>query len=297
MPSRRAPAAGGPGVRVWKTSLRQTFRLLPGRLPSHQTSPTLRTFLESEGLTEADIRPLLDYHPERAGGGAGTVGDPRRYRDLRQVYRTVGMVYEEEDSGVHRLRVTQLGKAVLRWLDTINEHNYDVIGKYLAYALSACQLRNPTDEGSDYDASVVVFPFAFIWRAMLALDGKISSDELAREIIRVTNEEELAAAIDVISRARAANDPELMRPSLQPHWDRLIPWMSMASFGWTLIGDKERTGENTGYYVIPDKTRDILTAAATVKHEHQGFDTNDRQAIGNYVERISRAASLPKDVR
>lgn len=297
MPSRRAAAASAPGVRIWRTSLQQSFRLLPGRSAALRTSSSLKNFLESDGLTREDILARLDYEPNRAGAAAGTGPSPKRYRDPRQVYRAIGMVYEEEVGGVHLLRVTELGKAVLRWFDTLNENNYDVLGKYLAYALTACQLRNPTREGSVYDASVKVFPFVFIWRAMLALDGKISSDELSRAIFKVTDDAGLAAAIEAISQARAAEDPTLMGAPEQTQNDRIIPWMSMASFGWTLIHDKERTGENAGYYIIPEKTKELLKAATTVRHEHQDFDPTDEHAVRAYVERISRAASLPKDVR
>jgi hypothetical protein len=296
MPSRR-PAARK-GLREWKTSLRQTYRLLPRLSPALAASESLRVFLESDGRTEDEILARLPYDSNRAGAVAGGTPNPKRYRDSRQVYRAVGLLYEEDDdAGVRRLRVTELGRAVLRWLHTLNDKNFDVIGKYLANALSACQLRNPTEEGREYDDSVVVFPFAFIWRAMLALDNKISSEELAAAIFKVTDEESLDEAIGLIAQARAAGDASIMGTPVQTDNDRIIPWMAMASFGWTLFRDKERSGENRGFYIIPDKMIEILRSASAVKRKHREFDINDMNAVNEYVEHISRAAGLPRDVR
>lgn len=296
MSSRRPAAATG--LREWKTSLRQTYRLLPRISPPLPTSAALRVLLESEGRTEDEILARLPYDSNRAGAVAGGMPDRKRYRDARQVYRTVGLLYEEDDdAGVRRLRVTELGKSVLRWLDTLNDKNFVVLGKYLANALAACQLRNPTEEGREYDASVVVFPFAFIWRAMLALDGKISSEELAGAVFKVTDEESLEAAVRTIAEARAANDPSPMGAPVETVNDRIIPWMAMASFGWTLFQDKERSGDDRGFYVIPDKTREILRSAASVRRKHREFDPSDINAVKEYVEHISRAAALPRDVR
>ena len=297
MPSKR-PAAKSK-LTVWKTSLRQTYRVLPRQAPDWPTSANLRVFLESDGMTEDEILSRLPYDRSRAGAAAGGRPDPKRYRDARQVYRAVGLLYEEEedDAGVRRLRVTELGRRVLAWLETLNDRNHDVLGRYLANALAACQLRNPTEEGQEYDESVRVFPFAFIWRAMLSLDGKINSDELARAIFKVTDEESLNEAIKAIAEAREKGDPNLMGTPVETVNDRIIPWMAMASFGWTLFRDKERDGENRGFYVIPDKTKEVLRAAAGVRHKHLEFDPGDAHAIKKYVERISAAASLPKDIR
>lgn len=190
--------------------------------------------------------------------------------------------------------MTALGQATLRWLDIITPKNAVLLGRHAAYALSACQLRNPTGAGKRYDDSMVVFPFQFIWKAMLALGGKISSDELNRAIFRVRSESDLHEAIDRIREARAAGDPALMGdetitgPSKN---DRVIPWISIASFGWTLITDK-RSGDGSGYYEIPPVTAPILSEAAKVRHRHREFET-----VGEYVEHVARAAALPPDLR
>jgi hypothetical protein len=194
------------------------------------------------------------------------------------------------------LHVTALGRAVLRWLDTLNQNNFDVLGRHLANALAACQLRNPTDEGRNYDDSVVVFPFAFIWRSMMNLEWRINSEELSRAIFKVTNEESLIEAIEKIAEARHLNDPDVMGVPIETVNDRIIPWMAMASFGWTLFGDKELGGEAKGYYVIPDKSKAILKGAAGIRSKHRDYD-GDAEAVRKYVERISKAAALPTDIR
>lgn len=279
---------------VWKTSLRQTFRLLSG---SRSLSPSLRPLLQADGKTEDEILPLLPYDTNRAKSGAGSIPDRKRYRDARQVYRTVGLLYEKIGSDmVPRLHVTDLGRAVLRWLDTLNENNFDVLGGHLANALASCQLRNPTEEGRDYDNSVVVFPFVFIWRAMLELDWKINSEELSRAIFKVTDENSLAIAINKIMEARVSNDRETMGPPVQTVNDRIIPWMSMASFGWTLFGDKELGGEAKGYYVVPEKSRPLLRSAVAIRRKHRDYD-GEADSVAKYVERISMSAALPKDIR
>src|SRR6202041_1394751 len=100
-----------------------------------------------------------------------------------------------------KLHVTSLGQTTLRWLNLMNEKNVFILGRHAAYCLAACQLRNPTGAGQ-FDPSVTVFPYAFIWRAMLALDGTIDSDELNRAMFRITSEAELLDAITKIQAAR-----------------------------------------------------------------------------------------------
>ncbi|WP_129112106.1 hypothetical protein [Burkholderia pseudomallei] len=181
---------------IWTGSLHQTFRLVGAQ------SPTLVPFLESDGLTQEQVLERLPYDEARAqarGGGGTGRPDPKRYRDPRQVYQTAGLLYEQGDG---RLKITELGRATLRWASIINDKNAVILARHAAYALSACQLRNPSGAGRKYSEEMLVFPFQFIWRAMLALDGKISSDELNRALFKVKNEEDLLAAISSIRRAR-----------------------------------------------------------------------------------------------
>lgn len=136
---------------TWTGSLHQTFRLVGAQ------SRTLVPFLESDGLTQEQILNRLPYDAARAqarGGGGNGRPDPKRYRDAKQVYQTVGLLFELEDG---RLRVTDLGRATLRWTRIINDKNSVILAKHAAYALSACQLRNPSGAGRKYSDDMVVF--------------------------------------------------------------------------------------------------------------------------------------------
>jgi hypothetical protein len=266
----------------WGGSLHTTFRLLPEPL-GH-----LKPFLDGDGKTPDDLLKALPYDSSRSKT-PGEIPDPKRYRDVRQVYETTGLLYEGDDDLVH---VTDFGKATLRWIGRLTPKNVVILGRYAAYALSACQLRAPI--GFPYDPSVTVFPFAFIWRAMLTLDNKISSDELNRALFKVTNETELPQAIDRIAEARAKSDLSIMGDetvSGDKKNDRIIPWISIASFGWTLLQNKG-SGEESGYYKIPEHTLSMIREAAAIRHNHRNFATK-RQ----YVEHISRMAALPQDLR
>jgi hypothetical protein len=271
----------------WTGSLHQTFRLVGAQ------SRTLAPFLESDGLTSEEILGRLPYDEARAqarGGGAGRP-DPKRYRDAKQVYQTVGLVFERDDG---RLKVTELGRATLRWLPIINDKNSVILAKHAAYALSACQLRNPSGAGRKYSDEMVVFPFQFIWKAMLALDGRIGSDELNRALFKTRNEDELQHAISNIAEARRTGDLASLGDEVitgEKKNDRIIPWISLASFGWTLFPDK-RGGDDGGYYRLPPQTVAIVREAAQIKHKHRDYESLER-----YIEYISRSACLPKDLR
>jgi len=270
-----------PDERIWSTSLRQTFRLLP------DASENLRVFLDSDEEHRDDVLARLPYDAARAGG-TGTGGpNPKRYRDGRQVFRSVGLVYEADKI----LRVTPLGAATLWWLDNLNEKNLPVLARFASYALSAWQLRNPTREGRRYADDVQVFPYVAIWRVMLLAERKINSDELARVVLKITDNDQVEAAAASILQARAEGDPDLMGERVQEDNDRIIPWMSLASFGWTLIQDK-REGDEAGYYQIPDHTLRIVERAADIRRPHLEFADEI-----TYYRHIERAAAVPADYR
>lgn len=271
----------------WTGSLHQTFRLLP----EAAQSGNLRPFLSADGATPAAVLGGLPYDRARARarGAGGNTPDMKRYRDGRHVYQTAGLLYEEDDT----LHVTQLGKAVLRWLPIITDKNCTILGRHAAYALSACQLRNPTGAGSKYAPEVCVFPFKFMWRAMIDLDYRVSSEELNRAVFKVLNEADLAAAVERIRLARESDDPSVMGPEVvtgRSKNDRVIPWVALASFGWTLFPDKSAGEDN--YYVIPPRTRGLLREAARIERRHRDFGS-----VREYVEHVSGCAALPKDVR
>lgn len=267
---------------AWKTSLRQTFRLLPRK----NQSANLRIFLESDGLVEQDVLAKLPYDAARAGQrGTGTV-DPKRYRDARQVYRSVGLLYER---GSGTIVVTPLGAATLWWMDKLSRANVPVLARYAANSLAAWQLRNPLPESSGYPADVRVFPYAFIWRVMLAAEGRVNSMELKCEVLRLKKEDDIPAAVSRILDYRRTGDPSAMQAPIDVDKDdRLIPWMSLASFGWSLIREKDETG----YYQIDPPSLRTLERAADVRHKHREFTTDEA-----YLRHIESAAALPEDMR
>lgn len=273
---------------TWTGSLHQTFRLLGAQ------SPTLALLLKSDGLRPDEVLAKWPYDVARARarGSSGSGGpDPKRYRDARQVYQGAGLLYENEAG---RVVVTELGRTTLRWTTIITEKNSVILARHAAYALSACQLRNPSGSGKKHAEEMQVFPFQFIWKAMLALDNKISSDELNRAIFKVTNEFSLLKAIDSIAMARASGNISSLGDEVisgEAKNDRIIPWLSLASFGWTLFPDKRGGGEG-GYYSLPTHTAEIVREAAQVRHRHRDFES-----VAEYVEYVSSAACLPKDLR
>ncbi len=136
-----------------------------------------------------------------------------------------------------------------------------------------------------------VFPFAFIWRAMLELDLKISSDELNCEIFYTRNEDDLAAAIDRIANAREhGGNASLMRPRVltgRAANDRIISWIALAGFGYTLLLDKSNDPGRT-YYRIRDDAVPVLERASSMRLPHREFTST-----AEYVEYISDLAGLP----
>ena len=271
------------GEVTWSGALHQTFRLLP----RDKQSGHLRPFLQADGMNQSQVLAQLPYDQAR-GNPANSTPDPKRYRDGKQVYQTVGLLYEDAEGIV---RVTELGQATRRWLDIITPKNRTILTRHAAYALAACQLRNPTGAGDKYDASMEVFPFAFIWRAMLALENRISSDELNRGLFKVRNEDQLARCIDEIRNSRKANDVSLLGNetiSGSKKNDRIIPWICLASFGWALFPDKG----SGSHYQLDATSLPVIREASGIKHTHRTFLT-----VPDYVEYVSRCAALPKDLR
>jgi len=275
------------GGLVWHSSLRHTLRLLPP--PAGGDS--LRILLNSDGDADDDILPRLPYEAGRSHAGGTGPGQPdaRRLRDPRQVAQTIGLLYRDAEN---RYRVTELGIAVRRWLPSLSKENWPVLGRHAAYALAACQLRNPTRSGRRYSVGTEVFPFAFIWRAMLGLDGIISSDELNRAILRTHDVDTLDEAIHRIKRRRETDGPldDLGKETVTgvAKNDRLIPWISLASFGYLFIQPKDGTGH---YRLRPGADR-LLTGPSRPGVPHQEFESS-----AEYIQYLSDAACLPKDLR
>jgi hypothetical protein len=264
----------------WGTSLRQTWRLLP------EAAPAIRPFLSAHGETPQQVVKKLPYAESRAGDAPTGTPDLKRYRDERQVFQTVGLAYENDGL----LVVTELGQTVLRWLDLLHEGNAPVLARHVALALATCQLRNPTGAGRKYHPDMDVFPFKFIWHAMLSLGDRLSSAELLRGVLKTRDWDDLHHAIARIEEARASNDLSLLGDPITEGPaanDRAIAWIALAGFGWLLIRDK--SAEPNGlYYTLRPSTRDIVARAAAQPLVHIEFSS-----VAEYVEYISASAALP----
>lgn len=281
---------------AWSTSFHEAFSVVPRGLDGDRN---VNLFLSSHGETEANV--LGRWH--RARGDRARPIDPKAFRNMSQLLRNVGLAYDVELThdparGAERtVQVTRLGAALLRWrLGGLNERNCRVIARHASRALAAAQLRNPTREGRRYAPAMRVFPFSFIWRAMLALDGRISSDELNRAIYATQNEHDLTEAIRRIKLARQSGNLDDMGPEQEtaPNKnDRILIWMAWASFGWTLISPKESDPAYPDHYIAaqPWAVR-VLEEAAAIRHRHRDF-----ASVQQYVEFLSECAGVPPDLR
>lgn len=275
---------------VWSCSFHSSFSLVP---TGKRTDEAVDLMLDGDGRTEKELLAVWPY--DEARGKAGGKPDPKRVRDARQLLRTIGLVWTDTDGPENVLRVTDFGRATRRWRPQITRSNARVIARHAALALSACQLRNPLPEARGYEEDVVVFPFQFIWKAMLQLEGRITSDELNRSIYKTKNSSDLDQAIGAIRAARAANDVTILGPEVagqENKNDRVLVWMCWASFGWSLIQDKRRSTDGKSYTIADPWAWRILSIASGIHHEHRVF-ASERA----YVEYISRSAGIPKDVR
>lgn len=272
-----------PGLTTWSGALHLTYRLVP-------PTPHLKTFLAAEnGAPWEAIHAALPFESKRSDVG-GTKPDPRRYRDPKQLYETAGLLFQEDG----RVWFTELGMALKRFLPHLTTANVVLIGRHAALTLASCQLRNPTDAGAKYDERMKVFPFRFIWMALLDLDLRINSDELNRAVFRVTDEDSLHEAITKIREFRRTGDLNVLGEETltgKGKDDRVIPLVSLASFGWSLITDK-RESPIEGHYSVRENCVRLLEAAILTPVHHREF-----ASVREYAEQLSEAACLPKDLR
>lgn len=252
-------------------------------------SQWLPAVLRADGMDEAQILATLPYEASRSRTGTGTP-NARRYRDARQVVQTLGLAYEGDDALLH---VTELGAATLRWLPELRPSNAAALGRHAAYALSACRLRNPMGAGSRYDPSVTARPFAYLWRAMLALDDVIDSDELNQGLFYATDEDSLTDCVARIrfERENPGSGALFAEVESGPRKnDRIVPIVAAGSFGYTFVQEKREVGG--GFYRLRPETRRVVEAASRADYPLLSFDD-----VPSYVEHISNMAALPKDVR
>lgn len=241
------------------------------------------------GTHKREILARLPYDQKRSGyAEAGKGPDEKRYRDLKQVLETCGLLWED-DAGC--IQFTDFGLMLRDFMPHANRRNIVLMAQYAAFGLTACQLRNPTGAGQKFAVAMEVFPFRFLWDAMLKLDNRLNSDELNRAIFRTRDVDSLSEAIERIRHYRNGGkiddmgDEVLTDPKKN---DRLIPIVSIAAFGWALINRKDESG----YYKIKDECVRLLEGAVSLPVKHREYDS-----VRSYVTAISNAACLPKDYR
>lgn len=269
---------------TWSVGLRQSIRIL------ERPSEWLNVMLQCGGMHDTNVLAQLPYDRARSSGGSASMPDARRYRDYREVIQTIGLGYED---AFNTLQITAFGHATHRWLQEIQSTNALALGRHAALALSSCMLRNPMRKRAHYDEDVVARPFAYLWRAMLELDGAISSEEMNRALLYAFNEDSLKDAIARIRAFRENPNSGSLLPEVETSQrkdDRLIPIISAGSFGYTFIKDKRESGGS--YYQLRQETVDILRTAA-----YADCPPAPQNSIDDYVRHISMRAATPKDLR
>lgn len=276
----------------WSTSFHESFSVVPTGKP---TDAQVNLFLSSDGQTETEV--LAAWPKGRPNmlqaGQQAKPANPKQFRNMSQLLRNIGLAYTDTKGEKGVVRVTRLGQEVLGWRnDGLNNVNVRIIARYASRAIAAAQLKNPTREARSYADNTRVFPFQFIWRAMLALDCRISIPELDRAMFVVNNEADLDEAISKIQRFRETGVlSDLGATNANGDDEGVAAWMCWASFGWSLIPKRKAGGD--GYYRIPHGwPLHIIREAATIRQRHRTFSTD-----WEYVEYLSACAGLPPDLR
>lgn len=266
---------------TWNPSLRSSWRFF-GAPSQHLT-----VFLNSDGKTQDQILESLPQSRERSRS-PGLVPDSKRYRDPRLIYELAGLVWEDRKTQV--LHLTDFGRSARFWAGKIDANNLHVFGKHAILALNAMQLRNPTREGQQYSDDNRSFPARFIWKAMLQLGGRLSSEEINRGIMKTKSEEDLEEVISRIKYSRNTQKSESIGDPVIPSGpgqnDRIIPWISLASFGFTFILDKRESV--SGDYEIRPGCLDMMNYACAYRPAFKEFED-----VEKYVQHLSSAARLP----
>jgi hypothetical protein len=271
---------------TWNPSLHTSWRLFPVSNGSRGTA-NLPIFLESQGRTSAEVLALLPREEARSQTG-GLSADPKRFRDPRLIYELSGLLWE--DRTTHVVHLTDLGNTCRRWIGGLTLGNYTLLARHAVLALSAMELRNPTEEGENYQHTMEVFPALFVWEAMLELGCRISSEEMNRAVMNVKTHDDLRDAIRRVREARNSGNKADLGKAVVPDGpaqnDRIIPWMSLVSFGWLLMKDK-RESESGDYELRPECIRMVEYACGLPRR------LMNTTSIDRYVQRISDAACLP----
>lgn len=237
-----------------------------------------------------------DYEGQREQSGQ-TVANSRM-RTNRKMYERMGVIYK--DSGT--LRLSRLGlqmKALEHDLDAAKEQVFSPLRATAVDILARYQLRNPVDDAEhQLPASCDVLPCVCIWKAMRALDNKISYEEMNRVLLHVMEMNQLDEAIQIIRNARAKyssfpvlDDAVLTALLGEPvHTNqasaRIAPWFSFAGWGGLVIAQNPDTD---GFRTLVEETLPQIDAILAKPYPY--FATSDADEWQRYY--IGSAAAHP----
>lgn len=222
-----------------------------------------------------------------------------RMRTNRKMYERMGVIYRDDD----KIRLSHLGLQMKNLESDLIEAKERILSHIRLTAidiLSRYQLRNPVD-GPELPASCDVLPCVCIWKAMRALDNKISYEEMNRVILHIMEMNQLDEAIQIIRNARARYDTYsvLDEATLNSvlgnpvHTDqptaRIAPWFSFAGWGGLVI---KQNVDNNGFRYLVEET--VPQIDAILDKPYPYFETDDKDAWLRYY--IGSAAEVSAEV-
>jgi DNA (cytosine-5)-methyltransferase 1 len=269
--SRRAGRAGH------KEIAEQIARAVPPRFAEHLAN-AVKDYLSSicepprpvplEITTAPDsLRRFLSPSDNSPGMLRNALG-PISYRDYLHLYQQAGFLWPDDE----QISLTRVGETLWR-LWPLPPPNQKLIAAPLARTLAACQSPNPLGESTAGDG----YPVARIWRALLELDGWMTSQEIG--CVVACSDEGLLAEVAHMHMARKASG--VLRES-----GALFPWLDLATGGGLFV---TRDGP---VWRLVEPMRPVLSAALQRPHKLRSFATAHA-----YVTYLATQAALPEDLR
>lgn len=239
--------------------------------------PRLADFLAMEGhsgRSEADFKAVLGKEANR----------PRRWH---KIYERMGLLYPGE--GVTRL--AHLGRLVR---DLGQPEGYRrLLAREVLKMLWRYQFNNPIEKSFPEHAGI--HPYYAVLRAAAGLDWRLHWDEVNRELMWLTQDDQIEAATERIRQARTSasyetfiggrsNQAGLLRerahladassgraPEGQLRDQKLTPFLKRAGFAELLLRPG-RTGGG-GYWTVPDEMQDLVEEALEQPPQHRVFES------------------------
>ena len=251
----------------------------------------LAAFLKLDGIGWNDYDAQREINDQTVANS--------RMRTNRKMYERMGVIYRDDD----KIRLSHLGLQMKNLESDLAEAKERILSHIRLTAidiLSRYQLRNPVD-GPELPASCDVLPCVCIWKAMRALDNKISYEEMNRVILHIMEMNQLDEAIQIIQNARSRYDTYsvLDEATLNSvlgnpvHTDqptaRIAPWFSFAGWGGLVI---KQNVDNNGFRYLVEET--VPQIDAILDKPYPYFETDDKDAWLRYY--IGSAAEVSAEV-